>query len=290
MNSFAAAGAGFLLAVLWFDLMFDVQTRKHPASAAGGSADIDLGLLSARHHRGLSDEPADCAGHAADTCRHLRGDRAGRICVVDQLGLVAVGGQRIRAYHDAHGAERRRLGKRAGHRAEEQSPACARDLPGSHVQLRADELRSICCCRLIVRISGDTRYLAETVSRVTGGESRRWSDSATARRRASHSGASSCLCGADWPAVVAPASPIGAILRWVLLRVSCPLYIAISYRRGARHFGWFRLPLLAVVAARCLGSTCDARSVGVRHRGARRLSRLLRRGFRPRRPAPGAAN
>jgi hypothetical protein len=31
MNSLAAAGAGFLLAVLWFDLMFDVQTRKHPA-------------------------------------------------------------------------------------------------------------------------------------------------------------------------------------------------------------------------------------------------------------------
>jgi hypothetical protein len=29
MHSFAAAGAAFLLAVLWFDLMFDVQTRKH---------------------------------------------------------------------------------------------------------------------------------------------------------------------------------------------------------------------------------------------------------------------
>jgi hypothetical protein len=29
MHIFAAAGAGFLLAVLWFDLMFDVQTRKH---------------------------------------------------------------------------------------------------------------------------------------------------------------------------------------------------------------------------------------------------------------------
>ena len=27
MNAFAAAGAGFLLAVLWFDLMFDVQVR-----------------------------------------------------------------------------------------------------------------------------------------------------------------------------------------------------------------------------------------------------------------------
>jgi hypothetical protein len=29
MHLFAAAGAGFLLAVMWFDLMFDVQTRKH---------------------------------------------------------------------------------------------------------------------------------------------------------------------------------------------------------------------------------------------------------------------
>jgi hypothetical protein len=29
MPAFVAAGAEFLLAVLWFDLMFDVQTRKH---------------------------------------------------------------------------------------------------------------------------------------------------------------------------------------------------------------------------------------------------------------------
>lgn len=29
MHTFAATGAGFLLAVLWFDLMFDVQTSKH---------------------------------------------------------------------------------------------------------------------------------------------------------------------------------------------------------------------------------------------------------------------
>ena len=29
MHSFAAAGAAFLLAVLWLDLMFDVQTRRH---------------------------------------------------------------------------------------------------------------------------------------------------------------------------------------------------------------------------------------------------------------------
>ena len=30
MRSLAGAGAGFLLCVLWFDLMFDVQARKHP--------------------------------------------------------------------------------------------------------------------------------------------------------------------------------------------------------------------------------------------------------------------
>jgi hypothetical protein len=29
MNTFAAAGAGFLVAVLWFDLMFDVQLRAY---------------------------------------------------------------------------------------------------------------------------------------------------------------------------------------------------------------------------------------------------------------------
>lgn len=29
MHACVATGAGFLMAVLWFDLMFDVQTRKH---------------------------------------------------------------------------------------------------------------------------------------------------------------------------------------------------------------------------------------------------------------------
>lgn len=33
MEAFVAAGAGFLLAVLWFDLMHDVQVRSHPAEA-----------------------------------------------------------------------------------------------------------------------------------------------------------------------------------------------------------------------------------------------------------------
>jgi hypothetical protein len=30
VRTVAAAGSGFLLAVLWFDLMFDVQLRRHP--------------------------------------------------------------------------------------------------------------------------------------------------------------------------------------------------------------------------------------------------------------------
>jgi hypothetical protein len=33
MHACVAAGAAFLLAVLWFDLMFDVQTRKHGGDA-----------------------------------------------------------------------------------------------------------------------------------------------------------------------------------------------------------------------------------------------------------------
>jgi hypothetical protein len=48
MHSFAAAGAGFLLAVLWFDLMFDAQTRKHPEDVL--PADV-LASISAYYRR-----------------------------------------------------------------------------------------------------------------------------------------------------------------------------------------------------------------------------------------------
>ncbi|HVN01889.1 MAG TPA: hypothetical protein VMT68_16945 [Caulobacteraceae bacterium] len=40
MPAFAAAGASFLIAVLWFDLMFDVQARKH------GLADLPPDVLA----------------------------------------------------------------------------------------------------------------------------------------------------------------------------------------------------------------------------------------------------
>ena len=48
MNAFAAAGLGFLLAVLWFDLMFDVQTRKSAANVL--PSDV-LASISAYYRR-----------------------------------------------------------------------------------------------------------------------------------------------------------------------------------------------------------------------------------------------
>jgi hypothetical protein len=48
MHAFVAAGAGFLLAVLWFDLMFDVQVRQH----AGNPLPTDvLASISAYYRR-----------------------------------------------------------------------------------------------------------------------------------------------------------------------------------------------------------------------------------------------
>ena len=58
MHTYAAAGAGFLLAVLWFDLMFDVQTRKH----AGDPLPPDvLASISAYYRRVTTDAyPMNC--------------------------------------------------------------------------------------------------------------------------------------------------------------------------------------------------------------------------------------
>jgi hypothetical protein len=52
MPAFAAAGAGFLLAVLWFDLMFDVQVRKHPT---GVLPDETLASIAAYYRRVTTD-------------------------------------------------------------------------------------------------------------------------------------------------------------------------------------------------------------------------------------------
>jgi len=48
MAELAAAGGSFLIAVLWFDLMFDVQTRGH----RGGELPLDvLGSIAAYYRR-----------------------------------------------------------------------------------------------------------------------------------------------------------------------------------------------------------------------------------------------
>jgi hypothetical protein len=52
MQAYAAAGAGFLLAVLWFDLMFDVQTRKHKSDPLPSTV---LASISAYYRRVTTD-------------------------------------------------------------------------------------------------------------------------------------------------------------------------------------------------------------------------------------------
>jgi hypothetical protein len=52
MNTFVAAGAAFLLAVLWFDLMFDTQVRGHVQDPL--PADV-LASISAYYRRVTTD-------------------------------------------------------------------------------------------------------------------------------------------------------------------------------------------------------------------------------------------
>jgi hypothetical protein len=48
MRSLAAAGAGFLLCVVWFDLMFDVQARRHPDHAVPADVRASIAAYYAR--------------------------------------------------------------------------------------------------------------------------------------------------------------------------------------------------------------------------------------------------
>ena len=52
MHTYAAAGAAFLLAVLWFDLMFDVQSRKH----AGDQLPTDVLASISAYYRHVTTE------------------------------------------------------------------------------------------------------------------------------------------------------------------------------------------------------------------------------------------
>jgi len=51
MRPFVAAGAGFLLAVLWFDLMFDVQVARYPARPPDELPESVLASIGAYYRR-----------------------------------------------------------------------------------------------------------------------------------------------------------------------------------------------------------------------------------------------
>ena len=48
MRALAIGGAGFLLAVLWFDLMFDVQSRGHPRDSVPEAVRASIAAYYAR--------------------------------------------------------------------------------------------------------------------------------------------------------------------------------------------------------------------------------------------------
>src|SRR5947208_13898412 len=48
VRALACSGAGFLLAVLWFDLMFDVQARGHPERDVPGDIRASIAAYYAR--------------------------------------------------------------------------------------------------------------------------------------------------------------------------------------------------------------------------------------------------
>ena len=75
VNAFVTAGAGFLLAVLWFDLMFDVQAAGHAARLPEPVLASIAAYYAARHHGRAPDEPAGGRGHGGDARRARRRDR-----------------------------------------------------------------------------------------------------------------------------------------------------------------------------------------------------------------------
>jgi hypothetical protein len=114
VTALVTAGAGFLLAVLWFDLIFDVQVRSQPADR-----DLPEEVLAsiAGYYRRATTEarPMDllivavmAATLAALVAQLIRGDVDAWVGVASlALALAAIGLAGIRAVPDA-----RRLGAR----------------------------------------------------------------------------------------------------------------------------------------------------------------------------------
>ena len=96
MNAFAAAGLGFLLAVLWFDLMFDVQTRRHDEEVLPPEV---LASISA-YYRRVTTEASPMNRLVAlmmldRARRHHRRDFRRRNLGLDYLGLARAGVVRL---------------------------------------------------------------------------------------------------------------------------------------------------------------------------------------------------
>ena len=118
MRALASAGAGFLLAVLWFDLMFDIQVRGHVADVLPEQVRTSIAtVLREGHDRRPTDEPPRAARHADDD-RSARsrsssattfptGARRSRSCSLSSLSSSP-------ARHGAGGGAARRTRRRRG--------------------------------------------------------------------------------------------------------------------------------------------------------------------------------
>ena len=131
MSALATAGAGFLLAVLWMDLMFDVQVLRHRRDA-GELPEPVLASIAAYYRRVTTD--ASPMGRAVSLVMlallaALVGEwSSGARPAWLSLASLAARARADRARRAARGARRRApgLAPRSARRAE---PPRARDLP-----------------------------------------------------------------------------------------------------------------------------------------------------------------
>ena len=105
MNAFVTAGAGFLLAVLWFDLMFDVQAAGRgavevPEPALASIAAYYARVTTAARPMNRLIAAVMAATLAAIVVEIAKGDRSG----LARLGLARARARRDRAGRRAYGA------------------------------------------------------------------------------------------------------------------------------------------------------------------------------------------
>jgi hypothetical protein len=103
VNAFVAAGAGFLLAVLWFDLMFDVQVHAHrrgavPEAVLGSIAGYYARVTTAARPMNrliAAVMMATLAAIAVEIARDTRPGWIGPVSLALALPAVALAGARI---------------------------------------------------------------------------------------------------------------------------------------------------------------------------------------------------